>query len=409
MTPCPVCETAVASPFIVREGVSIHQNLLVDTPAAARALNCGRLEMLACEACGFVFNSAFDPSLMQYGAAYENAQSHSMVFAAHVEGLARQFAAEDGAGEVSVVEIGCGNGAFLRAIADSNPNTRCIGLDPSYSGPTEALDGRVRFERRFFDDTFESASADIVICRHVIEHVPDPVRMLRLVKQCLRQGRGRAFFETPCVEWSLANGVLWDFFYEHCSYFTANSLAMAFARAGIAVESVRHVFGGQYLWLEARATEGAPAWPGEDGRVARLAAAFAREESSRIAALQQDIERRAADGGVAMWGAAAKGVTLAGLVDRAAALLSCVVDINPAKQGHFLPGTGHPIVPPAALRDYRPRWAVMTNPNYIEENRRVLRDAGVDVQLVDLMGTRSLSGLPSPGSPGQQSASAETA
>jgi hypothetical protein len=86
-----------------------------------------------------------------------------------------------------------------------------------------------------------------------------------------------------------------------------------------------------------------------------------------------------------MWGAAAKGVTLANLCDPDRALIACVVDLNPNKQGAYLPGTGHRIVGPQDLAALKVRTAVMTNPNYLDENARLLRDASLDVRLVDLM------------------------
>ena len=46
----------------------------------------------------------------------------------------------------------------------------------------------------------------------------------------------------------------------------------------------------------------------------------------------------------------AKGVTIANLIDPTNELFACVVDLNPGKQGHFLAGTGHPIVGPHALQ-----------------------------------------------------------
>jgi SAM-dependent methyltransferase len=385
MISCPVCTAESAAPFLVREPVSVHQNLLVDTPGAARALNRGRLEMHACPGCGFVFNAAFDPRLLQYGAAYENAQSYSPAFEAHLDGLADHLTNARGLRGIRVVEVGCGKGGFLRALVGRAPDTHGIGFDPSYVGPPADLDGRVRFERRFYDDSCVDLRADAVVCRHVIEHVQDPVGLLRLVRSALRDGQSRVYFETPCVEWILAHEVMWDFFYEHCSYFTAASLSAAFMRAGLTVDSVRHVFGGQYLWIEARAAEPAPPGPADDRRIASLAAAFARAERSRVAALRQQLERLAADGGVALWGAAAKGVTLAGLVDPSASLLSCVVDLNPRKQGRYLPGTGHRIVAPGELPACGVRWAAMTNPNYIAESEQLLREAGIAVRLVDLM------------------------
>ena len=45
--------------------------------------------------------------------------------------------------------------------------------------------------------------------------------------------------------------MIWDFFYEHCSYFNAQSLQTAFEVAGFHVKRVAHVFGEQYVWLEA--------------------------------------------------------------------------------------------------------------------------------------------------------------
>ena len=137
-----------------------------------------------------------------------------------------------GVRNATIVEIGCGNGSFLSSLARRSAGIHGVGFDPSYSGPDTAVDGRVRFERRFYDDTCGELDADIIVCRHVIEHIQRPVDLLRTIRRTIRQNDARIFFETPCVEWILRNEIVWDFFYEHCSYFTAGSLAQAFARAG---------------------------------------------------------------------------------------------------------------------------------------------------------------------------------
>lgn len=382
---CPVCETPAREPFLVREPVSIHQNLLVDTREAARALSCGRLALHACTSCGFVFNSAFDPALLQYGAAYENSQSHSPAFAAHLETLVGHLTVSRGIRGVRVIEIGCGSGAFLRSIVERDPHTYGVGFDPSYTGQSEDAGGRLRFERRLFDETCADSAADVIICRHVIEHIQNPVSFLRFVRRTLREGQGRVFFETPCVEWILQNDVLWDFFYEHCSYFSAASVSAAFTRAGLRVDSVLHVFGGQYLWIEAGVSGPGDAPAGDPGLIDSLATAFAQRAAARVSSLKSEVERLAANGGVAMWGAGGKGVTLAELVDPSGTTLSCVVDINPRKQGRHLPGAGHRIVAPAELTAYDVRSAVMTNPNYLDESQRMLAEAGIPVRLVHLM------------------------
>ena len=66
-------------------------------------------------------------------------------------------------------------------------------------------------------------------------------------------------------------------------------------------------------------------------------------------------------------------------------LLACLVDVNPNKQGGFLPGTGHPIVAPSALRDRGVRHALLMNPNYRAESQALLDAQGSEVELIDWM------------------------
>jgi hypothetical protein len=60
------------------------------------------------------------------------------------------------------------------------------------------------------------------------------------------------------------------------------------------------------------------------------------------------------------------------------------VDINPYRQGHFLPGSGLPIVAPAFLADYRPDVVIVMNPVYREEIARDLETMGAAPVLLPL-------------------------
>lgn len=389
---CPVCDRPATAPFLRRENVSVHQNLVVDTRAEARALREGTLTLHACEACGFVFNSTFDESRLRYGAAYDNSQTWSGAFRQHVEARADHVVRARGVRNASIVEVGCGKGAFLLALVERDSGNRGVGFDPSYEGPPTAVEGRVRFERRFYDAEGAGFEPDAIVCRHVIEHVPQPVALLRTVRGTLCRPGAQVFFETPCVEWILRNDSVWDFFYEHCSYFTAASLSRAFELGGFADSDVTHVFEGQYLWAEGRTAAIRRTPPPEAERVAALASQYASREAALLDELRDRIDDLARGGPVAIWGAAGKGVTLANLVDPDATLVACVVDINPNKRGKYLPGSGHPIVAPADLARLGVRTAVLTNPNYFDENMRIIREADLQLELVDLMranGTRT--------------------
>lgn len=382
---CPVCESSKLTIFLQRSQVPVHQNLIVTSQEAARSITRGKLDMVVCEDCGFVFNRAFDLSRLSYGEDYDNTQSCSAYFDAYLDGLVKDLVERQGVNNCTIVEVGCGKGQFLRKLVSfPGANNKGFGFDPSYAGADTDLDGRLVFRRCYYDDTCTDIAADVVVCRHVIEHVPEPMALLRSVRAALAHSpKTRVFFETPCVEWILRNQIVWDFFYEHCSLFTAASLSLAFERAGFAVERVEHIFGGQYLWLEARVTDTASHTTPNCFETAVLAKNYgANEETLRQKWLGRLLELKKL-GKVALWGAGAKGATFANLVDPDCTIIDCVVDLYPNKQGRFIPGTGHAIVAPADLPRRGVNSAVLMNQNYHEENLRLLAKAGIKLDLID--------------------------
>jgi len=245
-TDCPVCNSNQIFTFLTRAGVPIRQNTVVDEQEAALEVPRGDLNLSACERCGFVFNATFDPTLLIYGQNYDNAQFYSQVFDDYLSGLVDHLINNRGVQNCRVVEVGCGDGYFLKRLIEKGNNTG-IGYDPSYAGPLGVMEGRVRFEQSYYGPEQADTPADVVICRHVIEHVPEPLELLNSVRHALSKSPSAyVFFETPTVEWMLRNKTFWDFFYEHCSIFTAQSLTTAFQRAGFRVDQVRASFGGQY-------------------------------------------------------------------------------------------------------------------------------------------------------------------
>ena len=120
----------------------------------------------------------------------------------------------------------------------------------------------------------------------------------------------------------------------------------------------------------------------EPGDMPALAAQFARVERGLAGEWEAKVKSLRTRGGVALWGAGAKGVTFANLIDPAREWIECVVDLNPSKQGCYVPGTGHQIVSPRELKTYGVKSAILMNPNYREENLALLREAGLDVDLI---------------------------
>jgi SAM-dependent methyltransferase len=386
MSLCPLCGAAETRLFLRRSGVPVHQNLLCGDVETARRVPRSDLELAVCPGCGFVFNRAFRADLLAYGQGYDNTQECSPRFAAYLDGLVRRLVEERGVRRSLVVEVGCGKGGFLRRlVAFPGAENRGLGFDTSYEGPATDLGGRLAFRRELFGHGSADLPVDVVVCRHVIEHVPRPRELLGAIRETLaRRSRARLFLETPCVEWILAQRAVWDFFYEHCSLFSAGSLAASVRAAGFRVDAVCHVFGGQYLWLEAAVAPEAPAPGWSPGEVAGHAALYREAEAGEIARWIETVRALGQGGRVAIWGAGAKGSTFANLVDPGARLIDCVVDLNPAKQGKFVPGTGHPIVGYRELARREVSRGILMNPEYRDECTALLASAGIATRLFDL-------------------------
>jgi len=84
---------------------------------------------------------------------------------------------------------------------------------------------------------------------------------------------------------------------------------------------------------------------------------------------------------IVMWGSGSKAVaflTSLKLSDE----IEYVVDINPYRHGKFLLGTGHEIVSPEFLKQYRPHKVIVMNPVYCDEIRQELDRLNVAADLL---------------------------
>jgi len=390
MRSCPLCANPSPVVFFQRGNVPVHQNQACLSAEQARRFKRGDLLLAFCTVCGFVFNTAFDPDSLSYSAAYENTQTCSPYFNHYLEELAESLRTKYGLNDKVVIEVGCGKGYFLRLLCKGGRN-RGVGFDPSYAGPDSAEQGAVRFVRAFYDSQQTQYAPDFVCCRHVIEHVQSPLGLLRAVRQTIGSRlKSIVYFETPSLTWILDSLTFWDFFYEHCSYFTAESLAWAFHLARFQVLETRLAFDGQYLRIEARpalaGSAAAPAQPRPAPYLWPKIQSFLAGLQERIQACEGKIDAFSRAGGCAIWGAAAKGTTLVNMLDPQNRRIRFLVDINPAKQGKYVPGTGHPIVPPEHLKERNGHVAgiINMNPNYLEENRMILSQLSLKIPIVQL-------------------------
>ena len=357
-------------------------NYRFETAEAAKHVARRDMELRECNDCGLVFNAILDAAAIPYDDRYENRQNFSASFIAMLSETANTLSERYNLAGGAVLEVGCGKGDFLTLLCD-RANAQGFGYDTSYEEGGSEANERVTFFQRYVTPADVTQKIDLVICRHVVEHVPDIGDFFRLLHAIATAGGGSAVYvETPALEWIVEHNAFWDVFYEHCNYFPTRTLRKLAEQAGFTVLQHRFIFGGQYQALELRPGEIDPAVTAlhsQNGPVLRM---FAESFVSSCSQVIARLEEAGAAQGWAIWGAGAKGVSLAN------ALLTFpptfVIDSNPSKQGMFLPGTGIPVIAPDDPKVARVPVILVANPNYISEIRATLAKQGFSPLLMPL-------------------------
>lgn len=90
----------------------------------------------------------------------------------------------------SVLDFGCGQGLFLTTLAEAFPEGRFFGYEIADENVQEQrLDGRLTIFRGDPEFFWEHVpSLDIVTMNHVVEHLPEPLAVLRQISSKLRPG-----------------------------------------------------------------------------------------------------------------------------------------------------------------------------------------------------------------------------
>lgn len=368
--------------YTVRD-VPANSVLLARSRAEARRFPSGTVQLAFCPETGFLTNQAFAADRVHYNEEYEATQGFSDTFSAFHRRLADDLIERYDLHEKTILEIGCGKGEFLTLLCDRGDNEG-IGFDPAYRPErnTHPAAERITFVQDFYSEDYAHCDADFVCCKMTLEHIPDVADFVGMVRRTIGDDRDTVvFFQVPETRRVLREVAFWDVYHEHCSYFSAGSLARLFRSQGFDVQSLWTDYDDQYLMIEARPRTGpaGPPLPEEESprEMATDVTRFAEQVSGRIEGwrrLLADCHRQGRR--VALWGGGSKAVAFLTTLDLEDEV-SAVIDINPHKQGTYLPGTGHEISAPQALVSDPPDIVLVMNPIYHDEIQSDLRSMGL--------------------------------
>lgn len=144
-----------------------------------------------------------------------------------------------GADDLHVLDFGCGDGALARGLVRfgqrSHPNLRVTAVDFHNAAPLAlAAESSVVRYRPYDDWRINQGRYDAIFLRHVLEHHPEPCRLLGALGHTLRSG-GRLFIEVPnrASVWARVFGKAFCGYYvpRHLLHFDALSLRTTIEQA----------------------------------------------------------------------------------------------------------------------------------------------------------------------------------
>jgi 2-polyprenyl-3-methyl-5-hydroxy-6-metoxy-1,4-benzoquinol methylase len=139
----------------------------------------------------------------------------------------------------SLLDVGCGNGELIARL--HSLGWKVSGVDFDASAVSYARSQHLDVRLGTIADIQETERYDVIVLSHVIEHVADPVQLLRDCGKCLRPGTGRIIIFTPNI--NSAGHARFEKYWRglevprHFILFSPAGLRMCIERAGLLVRS----------------------------------------------------------------------------------------------------------------------------------------------------------------------------
>jgi len=152
-----------------------------------------------------------------------------------------------------LLDVGCGNGLFLDQMRHFG--WEVTGVEPDGGAVSVAREkfGLVVFHGSLKEAKFPDGRFDAITMNHVIEHVLDPIGLLKECRRVLRPGgklvavtpniksRGRRMFGDAWLHWDPPR---------HLSLFSSQALRASAERAGLVIQELRTTAkGARWIWV----------------------------------------------------------------------------------------------------------------------------------------------------------------
>ncbi len=354
-----------------------------------------RLAVGVCELCTMVQLLEEVPQELRYHAEYRYHASGSASHRKHFEQNAVRFLETELTGtDPFIVEIGCNDGVMLETV--SHAGVRHLGVEPSMNVAELAMAKNIHVRTEFFDELTaadirsEHGTADVIFGANTICHIAHIDSVLRGIDALLAPN-GVFVFEEPYLGTIIEHTAFDQIYDEHVFYFSVASVQAMAERSGFELVHAERIplHGGEIRYTLTR--------PGARTPTPAVRELLVDEHARKLSELEtferfgQTVEHvrddlvallckiRSNGQRVIGYGAPGKSSTVTNYCGIGPELIPFVCDSTPSKQGHLVPGSHLPVMPPEAFSDPYPDYALLFAWNHAEEimaKERDFRDAG---------------------------------
>ena len=196
-----------------------------------------------CDQCGLV------QAPVQLKSDYYNDYLMSTTFSAqlreYLDGLADELIDTYSLHQGTVVDIGCGDGAFMYPF--KKRDVKVVGIEPSSRSREAAENAGFEVYPGYvtMDTVIPNGPFDAFVTRQVLEHVDDISGFLSGIKKNLKPN-AVGIIEVPSLEKAIKDQRFYDFFPDHINYYSLETLKMAAELNGFSVLDTRHTMFEEY-------------------------------------------------------------------------------------------------------------------------------------------------------------------
>ncbi len=355
------------------------------------------LKVLVCHQCWLVQTEDYAGAEELFDADYAYFSSFSRSWLRHAQQYVAEMVSRFHLTEQSfVVEVAANDGYLLQYVKAAN--IPCLGVEPTASTAIAARAKGIEIVEEFFGVSFakklvaQGKQADLTAANNVLAHVPD-INDFVAGFACLLKPNGVATFEFPHLMQLINHAQFDTIYHEHFSYLSLTAVNQIFNHNGLQVFDVQEIstHGGSLRVFAQRkdlgqhpVNQSVTKLLAEELKVGIASESYYANLQKQANQIKHDllaflIDAKRGGKKVIAYGAAAKGNTLLNYAGVRSDLLSAVVDLNPAKQNKFLPGSRIPIVDESIIRQEKPNFVLILPwnlRNEVTEQLKYIREWG---------------------------------